>query len=329
MANRNLSVAKKNMDDEFYTELQDIIGEIVQHKDYVRQFQGKTVLCNCDDPEWSAFVEFFRAFFSKLGLKKVICTHFEPDGKPSYKLEWSGKKLTDNTLEIVKTPLQGNGDFRSHECIALLEEADIVVTNPPFSIAREAFLPLLYEYGKKFVLIGDLNWPIYRDIFPLFKEGKMFFGYRSVKEFRVPDGKEGKNVYVRDGVTYEKFGNKVWYTNLDLDKHHEPLVLTKNYTGNEDKYPRCENYDAIECKYLVDVPKDYFGVIAVPVTYLSKHCPEQFNIIWQASGNTRASAPKEVLEYLHYRRHDLDRGGCCVVNGTRKYSRILIQRKVD
>lgn len=329
MANKNLTAAKKAANDEFYTQLDDIIAEIAQHKDYVRQFQGKTVFCNCDDPEWSAFVEFFRKFFKKLGLKKMICTHYEPDGSSSYKLEWSGEKINGDTVNMIKTPLQGNGDFRSPECIELLKEADIVVTNPPFSIAREYFIPLLYEYGKKFVVIGDLNWVTYKDIFPLFKSNQMFFGYTAVKAFRVPDGAVGKDIYEKDGVRYQKFGNKVWYTNLDLDKSHEPLILTKNYTGNEDKYPKYDNYDAIECgkftssgKWQGDlsmIPKDYFGVMGVPITYIAVHCPEQFEIL--DANNYRVGNGKKMSRETAGVAHHI------TIDGESIYRRILIQRK--
>ena len=318
----NLRKAKKNKNDEFYTLLPDIIQEIAQHKDYVRHFQGKTVLCNCDDPEWSSFVEFFRKFFHKLGLKKMISTHYNKDGSPSYKLEWYGEKINGDTVNMIKTPLEGNGDFRSEECIELLKEADIVVTNPPFSIAREYFIPILYKYSKKFVIIGDLNWVAYKDVFPLFKDNRMFYGYTPVKEFRVPDGTEGKGVYVKDGITYQKFGNKVWFTNLDLDKAHEPRTLTKNYYGNEERYPKYENYDAIECGRVEDIPKDYFpcwyecpharhcryaetegredkalcemarnGEIEVPVTYMTSHYPEQMQII---GDDTEFASPQKL-----------------------------------
>ena len=271
--NDNLHKAKDAKNDEFYTRLKDIEAEISQHKDYVTQFEGKTVLCNCDDPEWSNFFQFFKLHFKQLKLKKLITTHYNKDGSPSYKLEWSGETLNDDMINLVKTPLSGNGDFRSDECIAILKEADIVVTNPPFSIARESFIPLLVEHNKKFVIIGDLNWITYKTVFPLFQENKMFFGYTNVKEFTLPDG------------STQKFGNKIWFTNMDLDKHHEPLILTKNYKGNESKYPKYENYEAIECAKIKEIPKDYFGAMGVPITFLDKYSPEQFEIIGMAHGD--------------------------------------------
>ena len=270
----NLRKAKEAKNDEFYTRLEDIEAEISQHDDYVRQFQGKTVLCNCDDPEWSNFFVFFKLHFKQLGLKKLITTHYNMDGSPSYKLEWEGEMLNDDMVNLIKTPLKGNGDFRSEECIEILKEADIVSSNPPFSIAREAFIPQLIEYKKKFVIIGDLNWVAYKTVFPLFKENKMFFGYTNVKEFKTPNG------------TYQKFGNKTWFTNFDLDKSHEPLILTKNYKGNESRYPKYDNYDAIECGKVKDIPKDYF-----PCWY---NCPHAASCIYAQTEGKEDKALCEI-----------------------------------
>ena len=162
----NLKRAQAAKNDEFYTQLEDIVLEIAQHPDYVKHFEGKTVFCNCDDPEWSNFVEFFRKFFKKLKLKKMIATHYTHDGSPSYKLEWYGEKINGDTVNLIKTPLKGNGDFRSEECIELLKEADIVVTNPPFSLFRE-YIAQLMEYNKKFIIIGNKNAITYKEFFPL------------------------------------------------------------------------------------------------------------------------------------------------------------------
>ena len=269
----NLTNAKNAKNDEFYTRLEDIESEISMHPDYVKHFKDKVVFCNCDDPEWSNFHLFFRQHFHQLGLKKLITTHYNKDGSPSYKFEWNGEVLGDDCVNMVKTPLKGDGDFRSKECVEILKSADIIVTNPPFSIAREDFIPLLYQYEKQFIIVGDLNWVTYKTIFPLFKENKMFFGYTNIKEFKTPSGE------------YQKFGNKVWFTNLDIDKIHEGVILTKNYNGNEDKYPKYDNYDAINVDKVKDIPKDYFGVIGVPITYLAEHSPEQFEII--GLGNSR------------------------------------------
>lgn len=307
----NLRKAKAQKNDEFYTRLEDIEAEISQHEDYVRQFQGKTVFCNCDDPEWSNFFVFFKLHFKQLGLKKLITTHYNADGSPSYKIEWSGEMLNDDMVNLIKTPLEGNGDFRSEECIEILKEADIVVTNPPFSLFRE-YVAQLEEHHKQFVILGNQNAIAYKEFFPLLKDNKVFIGYCvGSKSFRVNDDFENSSIYYQDGVKYAKFGNICWFTNLDLDKSHEPLILTKNYKGNEDRYPKYDNYDAIECGKVKDIPKDYSpcwyecphataceyaktegkardkalcdmarnGEIGVPITYLAQHCPDQMEVI--------------------------------------------------
>ena len=322
----NLRKAKIAKNDEFYTQLDDIVAEIAQHKDYEKHFHDKIVFCNCDDPEWSSFVEFFTKFFRKLKLKKIICTHYEKDGSPSYKLEWSGEKIHGNTVNMIKTPLKGNGDFRSEECVELLKEADIVVTNPPFSLFRE-YVAQLMEYDKEFVIIGNMNAIAYKEVFPLLRDNKVFIGYASgSKAFRVNDDYESSSTFIKDGVKYAKFGNICWFTNLDLDKSHEPLILTKNYYGNEQKYPKYENYDAIECGKVADIPKDYFlcwydcpsasvceyattegkpdsptlceqqrnGEIGVPITYMANHCNEQFEIL--GSDNDFAQDMKNIAQ---------------------------------
>ena len=320
----NLRKAKAAKMDEWYTRLSDIIAEVAQHKDYVRQFEGKVVLCNCDDPEWSAFVEFFRKFFHKLKLKKMIATHYNADGSPSYMLEWSGEKINGDTVNMIKKPLKGNGDFRSPECIELLKEADIVATNPPFSLYRE-YINILYKYNKKFVILGNPNAIAYKEVFPLLRDGKMQIGYKSMGSdmyFTVPDKvaeelvrtkKEGSG-YVRiNGKVYGRC-QAVWYTNLDLDKSHDPLILTKNYKGNEEKYPKYDNYDAIECNKVANIPKDYFpcwydcphageceyaktegrgkalcespcnGEIGVPITVLADFCSDQMEALSLGTG---------------------------------------------
>ena len=238
MANENLHKAKEAKNDEFYTQLSDVAEELRHYKEH---FKGKVVFCNCDDPSWSAFWRYFHLNFEHLGLKKLIATHYDKE-KPTYKMEYEGGD--DNDVEAgVKTPLEGNGDFRNQECIDLLKEADIVVTNPPFSIAREDFIPQLFEYKKKFLIIGDLNWVTYKIIFPLLKNNEMWMGYSAVKEFLQPDG------------TIKKFGNKLWFTNLDIKKRHEKLILWKNYTPAE--FPQYDNYDAINVDKVSNIPCDY------------------------------------------------------------------------
>lgn len=533
MSNTNLTNSKQAKNDEFYTMYEDIENEL-QH--YPGAFEGKIVYCNCDNPECSNFWKYFHVNFEKLGLKKLVSTHYETNGH-SYKMEYEGGN--DNDIEAgVKTPLEGNGDFRNQECIDLLKEADIVVTNPPFSIAREDFIPQLFEHKKKFLIIGDLNWVTYKIIFPLLKNNEMWMGHSAVKEFLQPDG------------TIKKFGNKLWFTNLDIKKRHEKLILWKNYTPAE--FPQYDNYDAINVDKVSNIPCDYCeswevteeefknfsadeweitrtgerngkksffiipaantelrkllhehaagykkeienkllkylkkkdtateslefqsrsltsttqhnlkslawlpetlkglpiliqqqekmdrileessnteefsserycngiagapitfidkyspeqfeivnandyrktedvpvkphglikdkegavkkncvcqdmhqkkalncsrleamdgispengnmqgflldrycnGVFGVPITFLDKYSPEQFRIIWQASGNTKACCPEDILSSVNYRQHEEDRGGCGVVHGKRVYSRILVQKRQE
>ena len=310
----NLRKAKATKNDEFYTQLSDIVEEIAQHKDYVRQFQGKTVLCNCDDPEWSSFVEFFRKFFKKLGLKKMICTHYEKDGSPSYKLEWSGEKINGDTVNMIKTPLKGDGDFRSDECVELLKEADIVVTNPPFSLFRE-YVAQLIQYGKKFVIIGNINAVAYKEFFPYLRDGlvQAGYGFNKTMEFLMPDEYElkGKAYIDENGHKHGFVPAVCWYTNLDLDKSHEPLTLTKNYTGNESRYPRYYNYNAIDVSSVADIPKDYFGRMGVPITYMAFHCPDQFKIIGIGSD------VQKTKDHVAYKKQGII---CYEVNGVAVWS---------
>lgn len=258
--NDNLHKAKDAKNDEFYTRIEDVAEEL---RHYKKHFAGKVVLCNCDDPTWSAFWRYFHLNFAELGLKKLISTHYDHT-EPTYKMEYEGGD--DNDVEVgVKTSLEGNGDFRSKECLDLLDECDIVVTNPPFSLAR-AYAQCLREHGKKFVIIGDLNWITYKEIFPMLKDNEIWLGYSSVKEFVQPDG------------TIKKFGNKLWYTNLDIQKRHEKLILWKHFTPEE--YPAYLNVDnAINVDSMDNIPFDYYGIIGVPITFLSKYNPDQFEII--------------------------------------------------
>ena len=345
--NKNLHQAKDNKNDEFYTRLEDIEAEISQHEDYVKHFKDKVVLCNCDDPESSNFFVFFKLHFKQLQLKKLITTHFKPDGKSSYKLEWCGEMLNDDMVNLVKTPLEGNGDFRSEECIEILKEADIVVTNPPFSLFR-SYVSQLIEYKKKFIIIGNKNAITYKEFFPLLKDNKVWIGYTSPAEFILPDGSMTKQV---NGLCR-------WYTNLDIDKLHEEIPLTKNYKGNESNYPKYDNYDAIECSKVKEIPKDYVpcwfdckmaescpyaiskgitdnalcennnnGEIGVPITYMDKHNSEQFEII----GADFDLAEKVQLENnkigIGRFYAELTEQNRTEQNKKRLYSRIVIRRK--
>lgn len=296
--NENLHKAKDAKNDEFYTLLSSVSEEL---RHYKQHFADKIVFCNCDDPTWSAFWRYFHLNFSELGLKKLIATHYDHT-EPTYKMEYEGGD--DNDVEVgVKALLEGNGDFRSKECLDLLDECDIVVTNPPFSLAR-AYVQCLREHNKQFVIIGDLNWITYKEIFPMLKDNEVWLGYSSVKEFIQPDG------------TIKKFGNKLWYTNLDIQKRHEKLILWQRYyddNGNplpdaEEKYPHYDNYDAINVDKVADIPVDYRGVMGVPITFLDKYNPKEFEILGYTGGlgwNSQNDV-KTTKEYLECKQHNPD-----------------------
>lgn len=323
ISNKNLHSAKKNKKDEFYTQLSDIEKELAHYKEY---FKDKVVLCNCDDPRVSNFFHYFSYNFEFLGLKKLITTCYKNDKPDIFNheelenaiyLEYFGAKEGEKVPtvdQIGVKKLKSNGDFRSPACIELLKEADIVVTNPPFSLFRE-YVAQLINYDKKFLIIGSMNAITYKETFPLIKDNKIWLGHNSVKEFILPDGNT------------QKFGNIIWYTNLTHKKRNEELILFRTYKGNEKDYPKYDNYDAIEVSKVVNIPVDYNGVMGVPITFLDKYNPNQFEIVWLACGNTKASAPKEILKYLNYAAHKEDRGGCSVILGKRTYARILIKRK--
>lgn len=290
--NKSMHQARINKNDEFYTRLEDIEDEISMHEDYVRQFEGKTVLCNCDDPEWSNFFLFFRLHFKQLKLKKVIFTHYEADGSPSYKLEWDGSYIGYDTLNLIKTPLKGNGDFRSPECVALLDECDVVVTNPPFSLLRE-FIGLIIDHKKDMAIIANEVQCTSKEIFPLFQSGKLNFGYNHVKEFKTPDG------------TTQKLGTVAWFTTFKLDKYNEELPLCGQYEGHEDEYPKYDNYDAIEVNQIRRIPRDYFGVMGVyGATFFARFNKEQFEVLGCSQRGCHDDFPdtKKYNDYLEYKK---------------------------
>lgn len=331
--NSNLHAAKAAKNDEFYTQLSDIEKELAHYKAH---FKGKIVFCNCDDPTWSNFWRYFHLNFEFLGLKKLIATHYDPVA-PTYKLEYTGGADTD--LEAgVRTDLRENGDFRSPECVALLDECDIVVTNPPFSLFRE-YVALLMKHGKKFVIIGSNNVITYKEIFPLLKDDKMWLGNLSWSAelyFRMPEWyekyllenkREGSAYKVFDGVMYARAAC-MWYTNLDHAKRHEPLVLYRTY--NTIDYVQYDNYDAINVNKTADIPCDYAGVMGVPISFLAQYCPEQFEILGVTDRNgeygfrTKIYGPDEFKNY-----NDLNRGPVVRVGNTYKvvYTRIFVRRK--
>ena len=338
----NLRVARTEKNDEFYTQLVDIEKEL---KHYKRYFKGKVVFCNCDDPYESNFFKYFAMNFNHLGLKKLICTcydsspiayeqmslfddmvqmRFDFADRRAYKIEinevidYNGDGAVDlaDVKYLLKNKknafslLKGKGDFRSEECVELLKECDVVVTNPPFSLFRE-YVAQLFEYDKKFIIIGNQNAISYKEIFPLLKDNKMWLGYNSgAQSFQVPNEFERNNTYFEDGIKYAKFGNICWFTNLDTAKRHEEFTLYKQYSPEE--YPKYDNYDAVNVDKTNDIPYDYEGVMGVPITFLDKYNPEQFEII----GLDRYTVPKEFLV-----------GGRVAINGKPKYARILIKRK--
>jgi hypothetical protein len=274
--NSNLHKAKVVKNDEFYTQLSDVERELVHYREH---FRGKTVFCNCDDPKWSAFWRYFHLNFNFLGLKKLVSTHYDKDN-PTYKIEYYGGFDNDvNVGEII--PLNGNGDFASPECIEILKESDIVVTNPPFSCFR-AYIKLLYDYDKKFIILGNQNAVTYKDIFPLIRDNELWYGYSIHSggvNFQIPDDYEeySKNVFMKDGHHFINLSGIRWFTNIDHKQRHEKLILWKQYTPEE--YPTYDNYDAINVNATKDIPVDYFGVMGVPITFLDKYNPEQFEIV--------------------------------------------------
>lgn len=302
--NSNLHKAKEKKNDEFYTQLSDIENELRHYKEH---FRGKVVYCNCDDPYESNFFKYFAMNFNSLGLKKLIATGyatspvagkelslFEDEvGTPknqSYavyinevtdlngdgRIDLQDVELLLKMKKNTRRKLHGDdkfpaGDFRSKESIALLKQADVVVTNPPFSLARE-YIKFLEEQKKSFLIIGDLNWITYKEVFPLLKNNQMRLGYNSIKGFIQPNG------------NIKKFGNKRWFTNLDIQKRHEKLDLYKEY--NPEDYPKFDNYNAINVDKVSEIPYDYDGVMGVPITFLDKYNPEQFEIFGITLGNT-------------------------------------------
>lgn len=332
--NKFLHDANKAKKDEFYTQLSDIENELEHYKDF---FKGKTVLCNCDDPRISNFFHYFSYNFEYLGLKKLITTCYKNqdmdlfsknESESAIYLEYTGDKNGNripDAEEIGIKKLKGDGDFRSAECIELMKQADVVVTNPPFSLFRE-YVAQLFKYEKKFIIIGNQNAITYKEIFPLLKNNQMWLGYgfrggaaHFINKHYTDYASAGDH---KEGMI--RVSGVVWFTNIEIHKRHEELILFKHY--NEDEYPRYDNYDAIEVSKTKNIPCDYNGIMGVPITFFDKYNPEQFEIIWQASGNTKASAPKDILKTLKYVQHPNDRGGCTVIKGERTYGRILIKR---
>ena len=318
--NSNLKKAKKNKNDEFYTQLNDIENEMKYYKNY---FKNKIIFCNCDDPEFSNFWQYFSLNFEHLELKKLISTHFEKN-KPSYKLEICKDINGDgkvNQLDTIKTDLKQNGDFRSPEAIEILKEADIIITNPPFSLFRE-YVAQLIEYNKKFIIIGNMNAISYKEIFKLIKDNIICMGFTTPKEFLQPDG------------SIKKFGNIGWFTNIETKKQHEDVILYKNY--NKTEYSKYDNYDAINVDKVKNIPLDFEGVMGVPITFINKYNPNQFEIIGLGISNSgkEIGVKPYTKEHKKFRKEIQKRAAVdgdlyMIENNEIKvpYSRILIKNK--
>lgn len=326
---RTLDTAKSSKKDEFYTQLSDIEREL---KHYKIHFKDKIVYCNCDDPRVSNFFHYFSYNFEKLCLKKLITTCYknqdmdlfsQNNSEQAIYLEYIGDKNKNNIPdpeEIGIKHLNSDGDFRSKECIELLKQSDVVVTNPPFSLFRE-YVAQLVEYDKKFVIIGHQNAISYKEIFKLIKENKIWLGFgfkggaahfinKHYEDYAVAgDHKEGMI----------RVSGVVWFTNLDISKRHEDLILYKQY--NDEEYPTYDNYDAINVNTTKDIPMDYSGVMGVPITFLDKYNPEQFEILGLSAS---AGYNKEIVGIPFLGNKDARP----LINGKNTYARIFIKKRV-
>lgn len=325
--NKNLHSAKKGKNDEFYTQLEDIERELKHYKEH---FKNKVVYCNCDDPRVSNFFHYFSYNFEKLGLKKLITTCYKNQSRDLFSdnqsdkaiwLEYTGDKNGDNVPnpeEIGVHELKGDGDFRSQESIELLRQADIVVTNPPFSLFRE-YVAQLVEYDKKFIIVGHQNALTYKEIFPLIKENKMWLGYgfRGGASHFINNHYEDYATATDRKEGMIRVSGVVWYTNLDIAKRHEDLRLYKQYSTEE--YPKYDNYEAIEVSKTKDIPIDYSGVMGVPITFMDKYSPIQFEIL----GATESEG-KGFSNGLWDEKSKVSQP---LINNKRAYKRIFIRNK--
>lgn len=372
--NSSLSAAKRAKNDEFYTQYSDIEAEMNAYYEYNHDvFRDKVVLLPCDDPEWSEFTRFFASRFDKWGLRKLISTSYAKSAGSREVTEFertsawfdeekhgrcgklfvlerdlNGDGRTDMADIEFRGYLDGDGDFRSDEVTKLRDEADIIITNPPFSLFRE-FLAWILAGKKQFIIIGNMNAITYKETFPLLKDNKIWVGCKrfgggmdmiypandfdatKVKKYRIDE--KGNYIVNIMGV--------IWFTNVDHGKRHKPLQLStmadnlkynkklrrkleKDY--DEIAYPRYDNYDAIEVPFAECIPSDYDGVMGVPITFMDKYCPEQFEILGMTAGNTRVNGFNYLVPYMY---DPCDRGGCSVIEGKRVYSRILIWKTSD
>lgn len=340
--NRDLNSARDAKKDEFYTQLSDIEKELRNYKDH---FAGKVVYCNCDDPRVSNFFVYFSYNFERLRLKKLVTTCYKSKERDLFSdnkseqavyLEYDGDKNGNrlpDVREIEVKSLRGDGDFRSDESIALLKKADIVVTNPPFSLFRE-YISQLMEYRKKFIIIGNMNAATYKEVFKLIKTNQVWFG-PSIKsgdrEFGVPDSYPLNAATTRideQGRKYIRVKGVRWFTNLDFKQRHEELILYKKYTADE--YPTYDNYNAIEVGKTSDIPVDYFEPMGVPITFLDKYNPDQFEILGITDRDNNSGLKKREYTEADAKNHsDLNRRGVIRTGDEYKstYARLLVRRR--
>ena len=331
MKNENLHKAKVAKNDEFYTRLQDIENEL---RHYRNHFKGKVVYCNCDDARESNFFKYFSLNFEFLGLKKLIATGYKENGKGValvYEGDKNGNRNVDDE-EISVTELNGNGDFRSEECIEFLKEADIVVTNPPFSLFRE-YVAQLMQYGKKFLIIGNNNAITYKEIFPYIKEGKLWLGRTlftgKMPYFKVSDKYpiENERFEKREDGLYKQVNAICWFTNLENTSNKEELIAIRTYNPTE--YPKYDNYDAIEVGRMENFPMDYDGVCGIPITGL-KYLWDDGTIHIEINGTSNQFRILGITENADYLKEIYIKGFAKYdrpyINGKRMYSRLLIQK---
>ncbi len=366
MANESLGAAKKAKNDEFYTQFSDIEKEMNAYLDYNEDvFRDKVVLLPCDDPEWSNFTKYFAQNFERLGLKKLISTSYAPNSKPKsdflnptlFELEdpqydqvksaANGKIFIldrdingDNKIDVDDLQwkyLDGDGDFQSNEITALRDEADVIVTNPPFSLFRP-FLAWIMEAGKRFAIIGNMNAVTYKEVFPLIKDNKLWLGVTRTgvgfMYFEVPPNtppKQGQKV--EDGKLLQTIGNSAWFTNIEHGRRHQPLALmteadnikfSKHKEVKDVGYQKYDNYDAIEVPAVDAIPSDFAGVMGVPITFLGKYNPDQFEIL-----GSQRWAKSEILGAIYRGTRTVATDKSTLINGKETYDRIFVRHKKD
>lgn len=309
--NSNLIKAKNVKNDEFYTQLESINAELINYRPY---FKGKSIFCNCNDGLQSQFFQFFLASFDDFGITRLVGISYNPEGSGT-KYEVSDDLNGDGFIDeedIIVTQLEGNGGFQTPESIEELNKCDIVCTNPPFSVFRE-YIDQLMEYNKQFLVIGSKNAITYKEFFPLLKDNKVWIGITQPSDFIEPNGLATKKIN----------GLARWFTNIPNKRQTEPMILTASYydaKNRRENYPQYDNYNAIEVGKVVNIPSDYAGVMGVPITFLDKYCPEQFNIL----GHTASCDVSPAVEALRTDQNYRNRGR---IDGKEKYDRILIQKK--